>query len=72
MANADKMIDFVASAISSSSFKDCLKSDKYKARLAEETALAGQFGVQGTPGFFVNETRFGGAYNWNDMKSAVK
>ena len=72
IANADKVIEFVRTAISSGSFKDCLKNDKYKDRLAEETTLASTFGVQGTPGFFVNETRFGGAYNWNDMKSAVK
>jgi len=72
MANADKMIDFVKTAISSQTFKDCVKDDKYKDRLAEEIAIAKQFGVGGTPGFFVNETRFGGAYNWDNMKSALK
>lgn len=72
LAQADKLIEFLKPAISSGSFVNCVKSDKYKDRLAEETGVAGSLGVQGTPGFFVNETRFPGAYNWNDMKSAVK
>lgn len=52
--------------------KDCLDSGKYDSRLAEDTKLASSLGVSGTPGFFVNETNFAGAYSWNDMKSAVK
>lgn len=52
--------------------KECLDGGKYDSRLGEDTKLASALGVSGTPGFFVNETNFAGAYSWNDMKSALK
>jgi len=72
MSQVDKVIAFVAPAVNSSKFVSCMKNDTYKTRMGEETTLASSYGVQGTPGFFVNTTRFDGAYNWTDMKSAVK
>lgn len=51
--------------------KSCIASGKYDSRLTEDQAKGTEFGVNGTPGFFVNETNFAGAYSFTDMKSAV-
>lgn len=65
---SQELVDFLGMK----NLKECLDSGKYDARLAEDTKLAKALGVSGTPGFFVNETNFAGAYSWNDMKSALK
>lgn len=63
---------FLADVIDQNFMKSCLDSGKYDSRLGEDTKLASALGVSGTPGFFINETNFAGAYSWNDMKSALK
>jgi protein-disulfide isomerase len=63
--------DFLKTAVDPSFIKSCLDSGKYDARLNSDQTLAISLGVQGTPGFYINNTAFPGAYNWNDMKSAV-
>ncbi len=69
---SQELVDFLKSAMSPTDLKSCLDSGKYDARLSEDTSLASGLGVQGTPGFFVNTTRFAGAYSWKDMESAAK
>jgi protein-disulfide isomerase len=66
-----ELAEFLATAMSSSDMKNCLDSGKYDARLTSDQALAVSLGVQGTPGFFVNETNFAGAYSFTDMKTVV-
>ncbi|SRR5258708_574945 len=51
--------------------KSCLDSGKYDARLASDMQLATSLGVQGTPGFFVNDINYAGAYSFKDMQSTV-
>lgn len=70
-ANAGKMADFLAESLDSSSLKSCLESGKYDDVLKTDIQIASSLGVSGTPGFFVNEVNFAGAYNWTDMQSAV-
>ena len=65
---SQELVDFLGMQ----NLKDCLDSGKYDSRLAEDTQLASSLGVSGTPGFFVNETKFSGAYSWTDMKSTLK
>lgn len=65
------MATFLASAVDPAFMKSCLDSGKYDARLGTDTQLAASLGISGTPGFFVNETRFAGAYSFTDMQSAV-
>ena len=65
---SQELVDFLGMP----GLKDCLDSGKYDARLGEDTQIASSLGVSGTPGFFVNETNFAGAYSWTDMKSALK
>ncbi len=69
-AQAGKLVDFLKSA-NVDGLKACLEGTKYDARLAEDMALGTSLGVSGTPGFFVNENNFAGAYSYKDMESVV-
>lgn len=71
-SNAGKLADFLKGVVDSAFLKSCLDSGKYDGRIASDSQVAAGLAVSGTPGFFVNETRFGGAYSWNDMKSAAE
>lgn len=65
--------DFLSGVLDAPALKDCLDSGKYDDRLAQEQDLAsGTLGVTGTPGFFINDKLFPGAYSWEDLKSTVE
>lgn len=66
-----ELADFLKSAFDAQQMKGCLDSGKYDKRLSEDSALASSLGVSGTPGFFVNETRFAGAFSYKDMEPIV-
>lgn len=70
MAQSGKMADFLKSA-NVPDLKACLDSGKYNDRLASDMNLATTLGVSGTPGFFVNDTNFAGAYSFKDMETVV-
>lgn len=70
-ANSGKLADFLSGAVDSSALKSCLDSGKYDEALKTDIQVASSLGVNGTPGFFINETNFAGAYSWTDMQSAV-
>ncbi len=70
-AQSQTLADFLKSAISPAEMKKCLDSGKYDAQLPKDVSLASSLGVTGTPGFFVNDKAFAGAYSWTDMQSAV-
>lgn len=65
------LAEFLKSAVDPSFMKSCLDSGKYEGRIASDTALAASYGAQGTPGFYLNNTNFAGAYSWTDMKSVA-
>jgi protein-disulfide isomerase len=71
VAQANVLTDFVGSVVDAAKFQSCLEDGTYAARVASDTALSRQFGVQGTPSFFVNETNFGGAYSYTDIRPTV-
>lgn len=71
VSKANLLTDFVRSVVDASKFQSCLEDGTYAARVASDTALSRQFGVQGTPSFFVNETNFGGAYSYTDIQPTV-
>ena len=64
------LADFLKSA-NVDGLKACLDSGKYDDRLAADMELGRELGVSGTPGFFVNENNFAGAYSYKDMESVV-
>jgi len=63
---------FLSSVIDADEMKKCLDSGKYDNRIQEDTTIATGLGVSGTPGFFVNSTKYSGAYSFKDMESSVK
>lgn len=70
-AQSGALSDFLASAVDKNFMKSCLDSGKYDSRLTTDQSEGSALGVSGTPGFFINETNFAGAYSYNDMKSVV-
>jgi len=70
-AQAGKLADFLKSAINFTDMKSCLESGKYDTRLANDMVIAKDLGITGTPGFYVNDTNFAGAYSYKDMESVV-
>lgn len=70
VAQSGKLVDFLKSA-NVEGLKACIDSGKYNDRLASDMSLAASLGVSGTPGFFVNENNFAGAYSYKDMESLV-
>jgi protein-disulfide isomerase len=70
VAQSGKMADFLKSA-NIEGLKACLESGKYNDRLNSDMALGSTLGVSGTPGFYVNDTNFAGAYSFKDMESLV-
>lgn len=66
IASVDKLVTFLKGA-NVTDLKTCLTSGKYDARLTEDMKIAGSLGISGTPGFYVNENNFAGAYNFTDM-----
>ncbi len=68
---AKEVAEFFKSVFNVADMQKCLDSGKYDNRLQEDISLATGLGVQGTPGFFVNATKFAGAYSYTEMQSAV-
>lgn len=65
------LAEFLKPAADFEQMQKCLDSGKYNGRLTSDIQLASGLGVAGTPGFFVNEKLFAGAYSWKDMESDV-
>jgi protein-disulfide isomerase len=68
---ANLMADALKNVLKASELQNCLESGKYVGRIKSDEALGREFGVNGTPGFFINDKAFAGAYSFTDMQSAV-
>lgn len=66
------LAEFLQPAVDPVALKTCLESGKYDDRLQEDMSLAAQLGVGGTPGFFLNDKMFNGAYSYKDMETVVE
>ncbi len=66
------LADFLARVYDKNTMKACLDSGKYDQRILDDTSLARTIGVSGTPGFYINEKFFPGAYSFKDMEVTVK
>jgi len=71
-AQAGTLADFLSTAVDKGFMKGCLEGNKYDSKITSDQSEGAAIGVSGTPGFFVNETNFAGAYSYNDMKSVVE
>lgn len=66
------LADFLDPVVDKNTMKSCLDSGKYDAQLSTDSSTAASLGVRGTPGFFVNDINYAGAYSYSDMEPAVK
>lgn len=66
-----ELVDFLSSVVNTGKLEECLKSGKYDQKITQDMTTAATFGVNGTPGFFVNTANFAGAYSWQEMQSAL-
>lgn len=53
-------------------FNQCLDSKKYAKAVQNSTAEAGLYGINGTPGFFINQKFSDGASSYEDFKVIVE
>jgi protein-disulfide isomerase len=53
-------------------FDSCLDSQKYLAQVEADTAFAREYGVSGTPGFFVNSMPISGAQPFASFQAAIE
>ncbi len=70
--NIDKLLAILPDNIDKSYIKSCIEQGKYDGVIAADSAVGATLGVSGTPGFFVNEVNFAGAYSYTDMQSTVE
>lgn len=70
VVNAPKLVEFLKSA-NVPDLLSCLQSGKYDDRIASDSSVAASLGISGTPGFYVNENNFAGAYSFTDMQPLV-
>jgi len=52
-------------------FQKCFESEEGKALVSADSAQAADFGVQGTPGFFINGRFLGGAFPFESFKEII-
>lgn len=71
-SKTDDLVNFLASAVDKNKLKECLESGKHDGRLAVDTSIGDKLGFRGTPGFYVNDVFYPGAYSYNEMKTTVE
>lgn len=57
--------------IKAADFNACLDSKKFSDKIAADSAEAASFGVDGTPGIFVNDEFFAGAVPYESLKASI-
>jgi protein-disulfide isomerase len=67
----DQLLAIVPDSVDKGYIKSCIEQGKYNNVIADDAAIGTSLGVAGTPGFFINEVNFAGAYNYTDMQSTV-
>ncbi|MBU3924628.1 prolipoprotein diacylglyceryl transferase [Patescibacteria group bacterium] len=52
-------------------FKECTDSGKFKDKIANDSQIAAEFGIGGTPAFFVGDEFLGGAASFEQFKEII-
>lgn len=68
----DELVNFLSSAIDKNKLKECLESGKHDAQLAKDTKTGDALGFGGTPGFYINDVFYPGAYSYTEMRTTVE
>ena len=58
--------------LDTSQFNECLDNRKYDSQIDQEQALAREYGVSGTPAFFVGRTFISGAQDFSVFKNLIE
>ncbi|MBA4336990.1 hypothetical protein C0416_04445 [bacterium] len=71
-----EMLDFIAEAattvgVDAQTFNTCVQENKYAEKIKAQSAEGYEFGINGTPGFFVNDKFIGGAVEYETFKQAL-
>jgi protein-disulfide isomerase len=66
-----EVTSFLTGVVDTNKLKSCLDSGKYDSRISADVQLAGATGSEGTPGFYINDKFFNGAYSYDDMAATV-
>lgn len=72
VANAPKLVEYLAGVLDGNALQTCLESGKYAKKLAEDMQSAQTLNFSGTPMFVVNTKKFAGAYSYENMKADVE
>ncbi len=68
----DKLISYAKELkLNTKDFEQCLQSDEAKQKVQADAAQAAEYGVQGTPGFFINGRFLGGAFPYEAFKEII-
>ena len=54
-----------------SQFNQCVSAKKFQDKINADNQLAQDFGISGTPAFFVNDQFFGGVVQYDQLKAAI-
>lgn len=57
--------------LNTAKFNQCMDNSKYKDKIAADQAQAQNFGISGTPSFFVNDQFFGGLVTYDQLKQTL-
>jgi protein-disulfide isomerase len=52
-------------------FNQCVSSNKFQDKINADNQMAQEFGISGTPAFFVNDQFFGGVVQYDQLKAAI-
>ncbi len=71
-----ELLDFIndgaiETALDTTTFDTCLQGNDYAEKIKAHTEEAIEFGINGTPGFFINDTFIGGAVEYEQFKSVI-
>lgn len=53
-------------------FNQCVSSKKFADKIKADNQMAQDFGISGTPAFFVNDQFFGGVISYDQLKAAIE
>lgn len=66
-----ELLSLVGNVVDKDKLQKCFESGKYDSKLSEDSTLGDKLGIQGTPGFYLNDKNFAGAYSFKDMQPVV-
>ena len=52
-------------------FNQCVSSNKFQDKINADNQMAQDFGISGTPAFFVNDQFFGGVVQYSQLQQAI-